>query len=1846
MTEDQKSVLEALYACESADLGRGVYETWRNPEEVAVALAADHPKRGDIAWVSARLRELWISRKVLQVPTEEEGRFELADVVLQDLDALGETPTRLPVERNDCRGYDGYLWERVALYEDGTHLKYRSRTYEIARLLSLNYQRFNMAPSTGLLRYDKHSQKRPRYNRLIADLVSTWKLWISAGLLQLEPDEGMTQRYGLDAVDRELLSRTVEAVLTALAEMFIEKQKEPALAAFQAESILSTLCGLYSSEYRDGNDGHIVSAGVGSGKSFAFQIGALIHLAYKALSGERGIRVLLLYPRVILAANQFQDLVRLVEKVGTKLGVTLQEPKLDAGGQLGELAEGRDPVRGNLFNNIKSLYQGGCQLLISNLDTLANRIVHPESCEGLTRDLDMIVLDEVHLLSGLYGAHAKMLLKRILLLRAASRIRAKYPEAFFEEILRQVPQEKKPYFLGASATISEPRQHLGRIVGTEQGRVRHVEAGREEDTGFVHHLFLRQRPEASSMTAAINAISCLIHNRRDGLYHEYYQRLDGPDPLGLDEIGNPAQPGPTVAPRDTLYLHKTLGFCDSLDGVNRWADLITDNEVTKAHRMGSSPNPVMGGGSLPYFVRFQEPLWRAVHHLTFGAVVPGWQKVLWRHYGGLCRDCKQGVKKRILRIPGGLSTAQRTNVEQLWDFENPNRNVNHYLRLLGVRDEFFTAPWFDPLSRAAKDEEIGNLDACGFFLSGLCWWWSRDHLGSNHPEPVSNGNPLNGYKQPTRTREGLYSPLSAIRLRSFTSKVTFDYNQPSINDVFRGPAWNVLHGGNHLDRMNINCSLIIGSPRIEVGIDLSRVSEGITYKAMKDPASLQQKTGRVGRERLSDSVLVHMVTENSRDHFYFRNPKIALSPEYLQPIPLHENNQIVARNHYFMAVIDFLCLQGSGPSSGRIGANGHRINLVNDHSQSVSFSNWYLKVRAAYEFLFGGHSRQVQNLDNLTKYLRLLGAEPKDISNPSEAATLTPADAPLSRDVGAVDVFRHEFGPNFLQTQLPGPRGPIDLSQICSYAYAPPEGIGPLSSNPRHEQFLRELPRTNIPMERSYLWQILTLPIFRRGVTETKMPGNQPFLWTPNYYEAVGKEYIRVTEIQGGNSVELGFEPLGLVLNLLVPGIITYRYAEYPTKIPVSSNGAAGLVTQLPGVYSVLLNVDDNNYFAVAECEPIESSDLPKGFIGAAPVQIYSPRRVEMVRSESEPGVNSDGLLADGDSATRAPRLLTLPTPPRCFPLHWYRVSPSAPTLESPPCRFKKKFQSPPDQPPILPMPLPPILRIFQAIGVDPQLEVTEFVWGLDRQFQTRQIDAARLVYRDANPERRLPVALGQRYATTGLRFRLDVGEGSQIQVFLNRLLQTSGSGAYQALLLHMLNDFLKECAYDALPPGAPPWADQPQPSIFTVRNLKTVILFHLLDLWYSSFARTVPPSSPFQLTLENLSGVFRNGHPNYLSAERFVSLCRNIAFIQNPASEDSRFATLRSTYPNFLEACRNVDAINESYAMSVGEDLLINSLALTMHAAALRLTGAEEGNLKYFYKKCNESACAEIFLFDTDEFGNGTSDLLKNTLYISSAERILTAKQRTMGLNPDPLPSTDFANCLEDALQECGNSHAFQLAFHRVSAEGSCLQDLESAKRGEQQIGEPLFSVLRENLNLSSVDYVLPFQACPEFLVFISQSPGFPTSPLVPSDRYPTFQALESAFGFCLDGCIACVVSPEQNLHGVLTAKDSVSKLLLDAFYRSTVCEYPAPLYQTLYPGTGPGRTTDWRDLSSVVASAMASYIPPVGTVTVEFRTPRGPIRLTVVPATTIGNWDRVFRPSWEPAPPPGERVRPRMSY
>src|SRR5262249_29867250 len=140
------------------------------------------------------------------------------------------------------------------------------------------------------------------------------------------------------------------------------------------------------------------------------------------------------------------------------------------------------------------------------------------------------------------------------------------------------------------------------------------------------------------------------------------------------------------------------------------------------------------------------------------------------------------------------------------------------------------------------------------------------------------------------------------------------------------------------------------------------------------------------------------------------------------------------------------------------------------------------------------------------------------------------------------------------------------------------------------------------------------------------------------------------------------------------------------------------------------------------------------------------------------------------------------------------------------------------------------------------------------------------------------------------------------------------------------------------------------------------------------------------------------------------------------------------------------------------------------------------------------------------------------------------------------------FATCFEEQLHECDACQAAQLAYHGIAANQPWTAQIVVAALAEDRIGRALYDFARTRLACCSFDHLVPLQACPEFLAHLGNYPVHQAARLVPSPAYSTFQALESATGFCLYGCVDCVVAPEQNLHGILAARETVNKSLLDA--------------------------------------------------------------------------------------------------
>jgi DEAD/DEAH box helicase domain-containing protein len=182
----------------------------------------------------------------------------------------------------------------------------------------------------------------------------------------------------------------------------------------------------------------VVSTGTASGKSLAYQLPALTAiLERRGARGERGASTLYISPTKALAQDQLSSIAA--------LGLDVRVTTHDGDSSYDE----RDWTR-----------EHG-EYVLTNPDMLHRSLLpRHERWAGLFRSLDLVVVDECHHYRGMFGSHVAQVLRR----------------------LRRVCEfhGSDPTFVLASATVSNPAEHAGRLTGLDVMAVRHDDAPRGE----------------------------------------------------------------------------------------------------------------------------------------------------------------------------------------------------------------------------------------------------------------------------------------------------------------------------------------------------------------------------------------------------------------------------------------------------------------------------------------------------------------------------------------------------------------------------------------------------------------------------------------------------------------------------------------------------------------------------------------------------------------------------------------------------------------------------------------------------------------------------------------------------------------------------------------------------------------------------------------------------------------------------------------------------------------------------------------------------------------------------------------------------------------------------------------------------------------------------------------------------------------------------------------------------------------------------------------------------------------------------------------------------------------------
>jgi hypothetical protein len=1166
------------------------------------------------------LRELRLDGKLMFLPDWDRWGHE------EDGDDGSTVPSRTQWE--PTAGFpDPPSWVRrnVFLPDNLEHWSVRSRVAETSRLLYANRERFGLEAATAHLGYELQPRFRPDRNTSpIAGVVHRLHSMVDAA------------HFGL-ATDRSALKLAIEIVAAGLGHSSIAGFQDRAW-----ESILSTLF-----DTPRPYEATMITAGVSSGKTFAFLLPALTLAVYRTLTGEgRRNRVLVIYPRTSLVEDQYHNLRRLIEQVNVQLaarrpGQSLSAlPALDAGQML---AQSLDVTATSLADVLPQVAAMGVEFILTTPESLKNRMLDPRAVRTYLEHVELVVFDEIHLMEGVAGCHGIHFVRRL------------------RHLLKDLHNNPnfEPTWVGASATVAEPVEHCARVLTLQPNQVRHIAPAPNElvQFGSFHHLFLHTRVGKASISAITNGLSSLVHTRNDCTPYNHY----------VDPSASPRQ----RLPSETI--NKTIAFVDSLSTIGRLRFTTADNERTyEPHEQAP-----------PYYSWFYRPAarLRATHQEETSIGAPRLAQIR-----SWCRKCYHGEPARIdaaaLQVPelSFLRTGLRMGDDAIARSSPP-----------GFRQAL-----------QALSGQVGNLDKCPFHQHQLCWWFSQDS-----GERVTLGADRVAIDQ--------------LRVRAYTSK-TDDVDEglhENVNDYFvtrSNRLWERHEGG--IPNTEEDVSVLLASPRIEVGVDFRNVRDGVTHKAMRSAASFQQKVGRVGREDNSDSLIVTFLAHRPTDAHFAHQPSRLIDAAHLDPIPLKSENPDVVRNHMFAAGLEFIASRPVGliPDSGRelniigtgsnrvpeswedkvnaclaylvanrpavrnylLAATGHGasnipdaeeaidrlrhilglfvVNLAGAYSVGQTAAHWFKEnQRPAPDAAF---QQTLARIEELGEALELLIAEVPALAMPlnglqaaiqaatptaaqigGAATTLQNAVMPLIPTIDAALVGRL-FGAVGTANNVATALGALaisaplaDLREAYAIVQAFFEEQDP-GARVRSQYYLHDVLTKLLPFRRYY----------PHGLIRT-------------HFQHVNARQVRIL-VGGTGPDDQDYESLATALYELLPGTWNYRWL-HPKKSP------CGRVDQMAGTAESFCNLsllERPNGAAFEQTGAVLTpAELPVDMPTAgANVPILRPTRLRMERSFNQPSARFDNqLIGDDDEAPREndpQRTRNCPTLPRAFPAMWYRV--------------------------------------------------------------------------------------------------------------------------------------------------------------------------------------------------------------------------------------------------------------------------------------------------------------------------------------------------------------------------------------------------------------------------------------------------------------------------------------------------------------------------------------------------------------------------------------------------------------
>lgn len=171
----------------------------------------------------------------------------------------------------------------------------------------------------------------------------------------------------------------------------------------------------------------VVATPTASGKSLCFHVPVL-----EALQDDPGATALYVYPTKALSRDQEHGIHALVREAGLNVPATVYD--------------------GDTPGDARRAARERCRIVLTNPDMLhAGILPNHARWASLLSGLRYVVLDEMHTYRGVFGSHMAHVVER----------------------LRRVAafHGAKPTFIGATATIGNPREHAARLFGVDPGEI-------------------------------------------------------------------------------------------------------------------------------------------------------------------------------------------------------------------------------------------------------------------------------------------------------------------------------------------------------------------------------------------------------------------------------------------------------------------------------------------------------------------------------------------------------------------------------------------------------------------------------------------------------------------------------------------------------------------------------------------------------------------------------------------------------------------------------------------------------------------------------------------------------------------------------------------------------------------------------------------------------------------------------------------------------------------------------------------------------------------------------------------------------------------------------------------------------------------------------------------------------------------------------------------------------------------------------------------------------------------------------------------------------------------------------